>query len=278
MGVYINMGRKLLDILQTEIEAPLPYGMFHFAWCLAAIILIAWLFITRNKHSERRLKWILGIYAIPTFILEALKQLIWSVEYSTETAGFVWDFQWYAFPFQLCSTPLYICLIALFLKKGKFRDNLLSFMGYITILGSIATVVRPHDVFVSDLLVDIHTMYLHAGSLVVSVYLLMSREVEINLKGFFRAVVTFIAFCAIANIMNIVVYNSGILNGETFNMFYISPYFVSSLPVFDTIYNSVPYLVFLAIYVVALSLGGIIILGLAYMIDNLITKRKLKKA
>ena len=278
MGVYINMWRKLLDILQTEIEAPLPYGMFHFVWCLAAIILIAWLFITRNKHSERRLKWILGIYAIPTFILEALKQLIWSVEYSTETAGFVWDFQWYAFPFQLCTMPLYICLIALFLKKCKLRDYLLSFMGYITILGSIATVVRPHDVFVSDLLIDIHTMYLHAGSLVVSVYLLMSREVEINLKGFFRAVVTFIAFCAIANIMNIVVYNSGILNGETFNMFYISPYFVSSLPVFDTIYNAVPYLVFLVIYVVALSLGGGIILGLTYMIDNLITKRKLKKA
>ena len=278
MGVYINMWRKLLDILQTEIESPAPYGLYHFGWCIAAVILIVWLFITRNKHSERRLKWILGIYAIPTFILEALKQLIWSVEYSTETAGFVWDFQWYAFPFQLCTMPLYICLIALFLKKCKLRDYLLSFMGYITILGSIATVVRPHDVFVSDLLIDIHTMYLHAGSLVVSVYLLMSREVEINLKGFFRAVVTFIAFCAIANIMNIVVYNSGILNGETFNMFYISPYFVSSLPVFDTIYNAVPYLVFLVIYVVALSLGGGIILGLTYMIDNLITKRKLKKA
>ena len=90
--------------------------------------------------------------------------------------------------------------------------------------------------------------------------------------------VTFIAFCAIANIMNIAVYNSGILNGETFNMFYISPYFESSLPVFDVIYNAVPYPVFLAIYVVALSLGGFIILGLAYMIDNLITKRKLKKS
>ena len=100
MGVYINMGRIILDILQTDIETPLPYGIFHFFWCIAAVILIVWLFITRNKHSERRLKWILGIYAIPTFILEALKQLIWSVEYSTETAGFVWDFQWYAFPFQ----------------------------------------------------------------------------------------------------------------------------------------------------------------------------------
>ena len=278
MGVYINMGRKILDILQTEIEAPLPYGVFHFSWCFVAIGLIILLFTIRNKHNEKRLKWILGIYAIPTLILEALKQLIWSVEYNVESSGFVWDFQWYAFPFQLCTTPLYICLIALFLKKCKLRDYLLSFMGYITILGSIATVVRPHDVFVSDLLIDIHTMYLHAGSLVVSVYLLMSREVEINLKGFFRAVVTFIAFCAIANIMNIAVYNSGILNGETFNMFYISPYFESSLPVFDVIYNAVPYLVFLAIYVVALSLGGFIILGLAYMIDNLITKRKLKKA
>ena len=276
MGVYINMGRKLLDILQTEIEAPAPYGLFHFAWCIAAVVLIAVLYLNRKKHSEKRLKWVLGIYAIPTLILEALKQLIWSVEYSEEIAGFVWDFQWYAFPFQLCTMPLYICLIALFLKKGKFRDNLLSFMGYITILGSIATAVRPHDVFVSDLLVDIHTMYLHVGSLIVSVYLLMSREVELNLKGFLRGVATFIAFCIIANILNICVYNSGILNGESFNMFYISPYFVSSLPVFDTIYSAVPYPVFLAIYVVALSLGGFIIFGLAYMLDKICSKKKVK--
>ena len=59
--------------------------------------------------------------------------------------------------------------------------------------------------------------------------------------------------------LNVIVYNTGVLNGETFNMFYISPYFESSLPVFEKIYTLVPYSLFLIIYVVALSIGSYII-------------------
>ena len=269
------IGKNLLLFLQTEIEAPKPYGIFHLSWCFAAIIVICLLCLKKN-YTEKKLKWILGIYAIPAFKLEVLKQLIWSVEYNEVTNTFVWDFQWYAFPFQLCTTPIYIGLICLFLKKNKVRDYLLSFMGYTTILGSIATALIPHDVLVSDVLIDIHTMYLHIGSLIVSIYLLASKEIEVNLEGYARAIITFIVFIVIALIMNVAVYNSGILNGETFNMFYIRPYFDSSLPVFDTIYNSVPYPIFLIIYIVVLSLGSFVILGISYILEKII-KNKVNK-
>ena len=46
-------------------------------------------------------------------------------------------------------------------------------------------------------------------------------------------------------------------------MLYISPYFESTLPVFNNIYNSVPYPIFLLIYVLALSLGSFVIYGVA---------------
>ena len=74
----------------------------------------------------------------------------------------------------------YICL---FLKKGKIRDSLLSFLAFFTILGSISTILLPESCFVEDILVNIHTMWLHCGSFVVSVYLLMSGTVEINKKN-----------------------------------------------------------------------------------------------
>ena len=141
-------------------------------------------------------------------------------------------------------------------------------MAYITILGSISTMLIPDSCFVSDILVNIHTMWLHLGSFVVSVYLLMSGEVKINISALKSAIIVFLIFVGIAELMNIVVYNLGILNGETFNMFYISPYFISTLPVFDVIQENVPYLVYLIIYILALIMGGIIIYSITVLINK----------
>ena len=260
-------GNKLLAILETELETPKPYGFFHLSWLLVTIAVIILLFIIRKRNTERQLKCILGVYSIIALVLEVLKQIIWAVEYNNVTNTFVWDYQWYAFPFQLCTMPIYICLICLFLKKNWLRDSLLAFVAYTTILGSIASAIIPDALFVSDVLVNVHAMWLHLGSLVVSVYLLMSKEVAINRNSLLSAVAVFLAAVIVASILNISIYNSGILNEETFNMFYISPYFDSTLPVFDVIYKSVPYPVFLITYIFALSLGSYIIFIIAKVIE-----------
>lgn len=265
--------KEILAFLEAEMVTPKPYGAFHLLWLGLTIGIIALLFFVRKKHNEKILKWILGIYGVTAFILEALKQLVWSVEYNEELGKFIWDYQWYAAPFQLCTMPIYICLICLFLNKCKVRDALLAFVAYTTILGSIASAIIPDQLFVSDILINVHTMWLHLGSLVVSIYLLMSGEVKTNIKSLFKGLIVFLIVIVIANTLNIVVYNSGVLNGETFNMLYISPYFESTLPVFDSIYNNVPYIVFLALYIVALSLGSCIIFAVAKGISKISCKR-----
>jgi hypothetical protein len=146
-------------------------------------------------------------------------------------------------------------------------------MAYITILGSLATFIYPEDVFVIDILINIHTMFLHCGSLVVSIYLLISKEVKVNFKSFFNGYKVFLVFAFIAELLNIVIYKSGILHGETFNMFYISPYFISSLPVYNTIQESVPYLLFLFIYLFSIFMGGLII----YLLYRLYNRKKKEK-
>ena len=116
-------------------------------------------------------------------------------------------------------------------------------------------------------------MYLHLGSFIVSVYLLFSKEIKITKENFIKAFFVFIGLITIAEIINIVIYQSGILNGETFNMFYISPYFISSLPVFDIIQENVPYILYLLIYIVALSLGAGIIYVISLGINKLFSKK-----
>ena len=66
------------------------------------------------------------------------------------------------------------------MKKGKVRDSLLSYMAFITILGSIATIIIPDSCFVSDILINIHTMWLHCGSLVVSIWPIIYNDGKDN--------------------------------------------------------------------------------------------------
>jgi len=268
----MNSFEKILSFLQGEMSEPKAFGLFHILWLILVVISIIILYKNKKNYNGKQLKKVLAFYGLIALILEVLKQLIWSFNYDAITNTITWDYQWYAFPFQLCTTPIFVSLICIFLKKGKIREYLLSYMAYITILGSISTMIMPDSCFTTDILVNIHTMWLHLGSFVVSVYLLMSGEVKINIKNLMQAIIVFLIFVIIANNMNIIVYNLGVLNGEEFNMFYISPYFQSSLPVFDVIQRNVPYIVYLLIYIFALSLGGFIICFVSKIIRKISKK------
>ena len=181
--------------------------------------------------------------------MEIGKQFIWSFHYDSVSNLVTWDYPWYAAPFQFCTTPMYVCLLCLFLRKCKLRNALLSYVAYITILGSIAVMIIPTDCFCGDLLVNVHTTYLHFGSCVVSVYLLMSREVRTHRKALLTAIGTFLVFVCMAMAMNLIVYHADVLNGETFNMFYFSPHHGTHLPILSIICPLVPPVVFIFIYV-----------------------------
>jgi len=255
----MNWLYEIIYFLQSEMNTPKPFGWFHILWITLVIIAIIYLYKIKDKHNDKNLKLVLGFYGIIALILEILKQLIWAFNYDPITNLITWDYTWYAAPFQFCTTPIYVSIICLFLKKNKIRDSLLSYLAYFTILGSIMTIILPDSCFTSDILVNIHTMFLHCGSLVVSVYLLITKEVKINYMEFLKGYIVFIIFTLIALFLNIIIYNSGILGDETFNMFYISPYFISILPIYSNIQKSIPYIFFLLIYIISIFLGGDII-------------------
>lgn len=245
---------------------PKPWGWYHILWILIVFSTLFLLYKNKKENNEKQLKIVLGVYSIGTIVLEIIKQIIWTITYDAQTNSFLIDYQWYAFPFQFCTTPMFVCFICLFLNKNKVRTTLLSYIAFYTILGSIATILSPESCFVETIEVNIHTMWLHCGSLIVSIYLLMSGEIKIERKNYINASYVFMFFVIFANFLNIVMYHSPLLNGEEFNMFYISPYFTSSLPIFNTLQQKVPYPIFLSTYFITMQLGAFII----YSISNLI--------
>lgn len=267
----MNFFYRILLFLQRKMNTPTTFGWFHLLCILLSIIVLVFLYKKRSNYSERQLKTLLFNYGIISFVLELLKQLIWSFNYDSITGLVTWDYNWYAFPFQLCSTPIYVALMCSFMKNSKVRNALLSYLAFFTMLGGIATVIYPESCFTGDILINIHTMWLHCGSLVVSIYLLFTRAVEIKLENLKHAFLVFLIFVIWAEGLNVFMYNSGILNGETFNMFYISPYFVSSLPVFDLIQENVPFVFYIKIYIITLFLGALII----YSISSILKTKKI---
>lgn len=273
----MNLIEKIIYALQYEITRPKSYGLFHIECIFISIVLLIYLIKRKEKNKEISLKKILYIYGFGALVLEILKQIVWSFNYDSVLNTVTWDYQWYAFPFQLCTTPIFASIICIYLKKGKTRNSLLSYMAFTTILGSLATAIYPESCYVKMLLIDIHTMYLHFGSLIVSLYLLITHEIDTKLKNLLSGYNVFIIFALVAEIMNIIMYNSSILGDETFNMFYISPYFISILPIYDIIQSNTPFIVFILIYLLTIFIGSLIIWLVTKYIDNIITKLKNKE-
>lgn len=261
----MNVFEKIIYLLQFEVKEPIPYGFFHLTSVSLACVIIFYLYKKKNHYSEKQLKLVLGLYSIPTLILEICKQISWGFTLSEQ--GLVWDYMWYAFPLQLCTTPMYVSIVCLFLKKSKLRTSLLSYVSYITIIGSLLTMVVPVSCYTAFALVNVHTTVLHLGGFIVSVYLLMNNEVENTISNLKSAINAFLIFVVFVSILNVFVYHSGLLNDESFNMFYISPYFTSELPVFNMIQENSPYPLFLFSYVFAIMTGACIVFGLTKLIN-----------
>ena len=264
----MNLFEKVLYLLQVQMNTPKAFGWFHLMWIGITIFALILFFRLRKKYSEKQLKIVLGVYGIVALLFEVIKQLIWSFNYDAINNIVSWDYQWYAAPFQLCTTPIFVSIICLFLKDSKIRNSLLSYMVFVTILGGLITIFIPDSCFVSDVLINIHTMWLHCGSFAVSVYLIISKVVEIKKENLINAFKVFLIFVLIAEILNVVIYSTGILKGETFNMFYISPYFVSTLPVFNILQENLPFVIYLITYIIAVCLGASIVYGISYGIKK----------
>ena len=264
----MNLFEKIIYMLQVEMDRPEPYGSFHLMWLAITIISILALYKLRNKYSNKQLKIVLGTYGIIALIFEIIKQTMWSFNY--DGTSVTWDYQWYAAPFQLCTTPIYVSLICAFLKPSKFRSSLLSYLAFVTILGSLMTIIIPNSCFVETIEVNIHTMWLHCGSFVVSVYLLISGEIECKFENLKNAFLVFLGFICVAQVLNISIYHSGLLQGETFNMFYISPYFISDLPVYNIIQENIPFILFLLFYILTIGLGASFVYFVYYLCNKFI--------
>ncbi len=257
--------QNLLRILDLQMTQPTLYGWFHIV-SLVLTVVVTVLFCRFCKNPRKVILWT----AITVTVLEIYKQVNFSFSYD---GGIHFDYQWYAFPFQFCSTPMYIGLLAGLTPKGKLHDTACAYLSTYAIFAGICVMLYPSTVFISTVGINIQTMVCHGSMIAVGVYLLYSGYVKLEHKTILKALSVF-AFCvALAVIMNEVAYRTGLLETESFDMFFISPYGTPSLPVYSLVQAAVPFPWCLMIYVAGFTLAAYLVLLAAMGIRAIFRKK-----
>ncbi len=250
----MNWFEKFLYILDSGMTTPINYGWFHLLFLGLVIAGTILLCIFGKNCSNKTFNKIMFIAWIIYVVLEVYKQVIFTFEYNNGVVE--WDYAWYAFPFQFCSTPIYILPFIFLSKEGKFKDAFISFMSTFVLFAGIAVMLYPNDVFISTIGINIQTMVHHGGQVVLGIFCVVYNRKKYNVYYCLQALLVFACLLAVALLLNIIVYNYFQANNidETFNMFYISPYFDCTLPILNIIYTKVAYIDFLLIYMVGFSI------------------------
>ena len=116
-------------------ETPKPYGTFHLLFTFIGIplvIFIAFLLRKLNDKQNRILLFCVGIFLLLT---EVYKQLFYYFVIHGGTYYPLW-----ILPFQLCSVPMYLCIICAFCKnKIQLTKHLIIGADFIDVLCDINT-------------------------------------------------------------------------------------------------------------------------------------------
>lgn len=253
--------QSLLRILDAQMETPQPYGWFHLLWfaisLIAAVVLCVW---HHKGGDERRVRNIVFGVAVTVIVLEIYKMINFSFSYEN---GITFDFQWYAFPWQFCSTPMYVGFLTGIFRKGKIHESLCAYLATYAIFAGAAVMFYPTTVFIGTIGINIQTMICHGSMITVGIYLLYTGYVKLEHKTILKAMPVFATTLLIAVILNEIAYYSGLLETDTFNMFFVSRHCEPSLPVYSLVQGIVPYPWCLLLYIFGFTTAAYLMLLIA---------------
>jgi hypothetical protein len=258
---------EIIKFLDLEMKTPEMYGWFHLlSWLITLVATWAVCHFFRNP-SEKTVRKILFVTSVTVIFLEIYKQTCFTFSY--DGTKITSDYQWYAFPFQFCSTPMYAGLLASLIKNEKVHKALCAYLSTFALFAGTAVMFYPSTVFMSTIGINIQTMVCHGSMIVIGIFLMFSGYNKVEHKTILKAIPVFSIALLTAVCMNEIAHLGGLLKTEEFNMFFISPYCDPSLPVLSLIQPLVPFPAELIIYVIGFSLASYIMILIAMAVKKI---------
>lgn len=240
--------------------APTPYSAFHILFAASGILCagsLAWKLRRVTSGMFYRVLFLCG--ALLAFS-EVYKQLF--LYYIVGQGHYDW---WY-FPFQLCSLPMYLCLLLPLFREHAFGRILCTFLQDFGLLGGIMALAEPSGLFHPYWTLTLHGLLWHVMLIFISLFVafadngpFITRDSgsgrppetsrEQSLLCYLQMLPTFTFFCLIATLINTLTHGAA-------DMFYISPYYPVTQVVFDQISIHFGTGIGIMVYLLSVCLGG----------------------
>ena len=232
-------------------EIPELFGKQHLlALLLITVVNLFLYFIFRNKEEEKLLK-ITHYIGLFMMIAEIFKQYFCYV--------YVFDRQlnlWF-FPWQLCSMAMYCAFLVRYFK-GIGQEAFLVFLATFSLLSDIIALVLPYDMLRKQIVLFVHSFAYHGLIITLAMLAIMILNRRKDYR-FYPSVILFLIMAFIAEIINVV--SHLILNNIYIepDMFYISPAYPTTQPVFNQIALRFGIYTEIIVYLLSIILGSYLI-------------------
>jgi hypothetical protein len=234
-------------------DIPKDYGPFHLYYFFGIPVVVLICALLMRKRSDIVIRIFILLCTCIMLIMEVIKQNLCSFNYNEVTGVVTWIYKYGCFPFQLCSTTMYMSLLTSLIWKGRIQ-KMLDATIVISMIGATTDLFYPSLAFVNSIFLCNQSMIYHGLMMAIGVVLMITR-LELNHKTFFLyGVPLYLVLVMIALIMDICFYYfySRII---TFNMFFISPFWDGVFPVIGPL-RIKAYPVYLLIYIVMSTFYG----------------------
>lgn len=240
--------REFFEWTAWEMTPPKAYGTFHLAFFIGGValsLLLAWLLRKSSEKTNRILLMSVGGFLILT---EIYRQLFYYFVVGEGT------WQWWIFPFQLCDIPMYMCIIAPLLPKGKVQKAMYDFMLAFNLMGGFISFFEPSGLVHEYWTLTLHAFIWHMMLVFIGLYLGFSRRAGLRLSDYKGTVLVFVGLSVVAFLINLALWN---VSEGTVNMFYVGPR-TSPIIVFEDIATRFGWYVNTPIYMACLCLGAFV--------------------
>lgn len=192
---------------------------------------------------------------------------IWKQSVLTFTLGHG-VYNWWYFPFQLCSIPMYVLLAYPWLRREGTRRMLLAFLMTYCLLGGIAVFADTSGLMYPLPALTVHSWTWHFLLILIGISagviyfrrlraeaknILFSRTLSgiLPLRPYFHATILYLCCCMLAEVFNLTLDRYGLIN-----MFYINPDLQMQQVVFRDLVPLIGNLPAILVYITATAIGA----------------------
>lgn len=181
-------------------------------------------------------------------------------------------YNWWNFPFQLCSIPMYVCIVLPFIKQPSLARAFAAFLMNYGLLGGIFVFFDTSGMHYSYLPLTIHSHLWHILLIGIGLLSGISKDGDTSFLAYIKSTALYVIGCIIATMLNLILHKYG-----TINMFYISPYYKMSQRVFEQIALSIGNNLGLLIYMLSIVTGAGVLHLFWYFLSAKISKYHLRR-